>query len=111
MSGGQKGFTPTIDLGRAISAVGVAVKNSVKVTRLARSGRKPTKAMKAFREGNIASKKERAQFGKIAELTFYQDRYTIRKFGDVFEAWDADTHDVFGPFPTHADALTFVRGL
>lgn len=114
MSGNrQHRATPLLDLAPAISALGIAVKKSVKVTRLSRSGRKPTKAMRAYSAQVRATEKkaDRVIFSKLSETTFYHDRYTIRRMGDRFEIWDAETHDVFGPYPTHADAVTAVRAL
>jgi hypothetical protein len=101
-----RGTTPILDLGPVAAAVKRAVWTAPKS-----KSRKPTKAMLAFHEGNRATKKERTQFGKIAETIFYQGRYTIRQIDGKFEIWDAETSDVYGPYPTHADARAAVGRL
>lgn len=109
---GHKGFAPTIDLAPAISAVEIAVKKSVKVTRLGRIGRKPKKSMtKPYSEMQRATKAQRDAFALLTEATFYGGRYTIRPVGDGYEIWDAESHDVYGPYRTFDDARGAVRRL
>lgn len=105
MSGRQFRATPILDVADAVNK---AVRYAPRLT-----NRKPTKAMKAFSEMVRTTEKveDRKIFSKLSETTFYQDRYTIRRMGDRFEIWDAETHDVYGPYPTHADAVTAVRAL
>lgn len=100
--------TASLDL----SAISAQVRKATRYVRIPPK-RKPSKAMKAYSQMLRATTKasDRKAFGKIAETTFYQDRYTIRPAGDEFEIWDAETHDVYGPYRTLDDAKTFVRGL
>ncbi len=113
MSGGQKGFTPTIDLGHAISAVGASVRKATRAVRILPKRKQLTRSMKAFAAATKNRQEERKTFGKLLQVTFYGpgDRYTIRAVDRQFEIWDAETHDVYGPYPTHADAVTAVRAL
>lgn len=108
MSGRQFRSTPLLDVGAIAAAVNRAVKSAPRS-----KSRKPTNAMKAFAAGARNKREDRKTFGKLLEVTFYGagDRYTIRPIDRQFEIWDAETHDVYGPYPTHADALQAVRAL
>ena len=107
MSGRQHRSTPLLDLGRVADAVSKAVRSAPRS-----KSRKPTKAMLAFGEKTRATQKDRKAFHRLtSETTFYHGRYTIRRIGDSFEIWDAETHDVYGPYATHGDARIAVGGL
>jgi hypothetical protein len=38
-------------------------------------------------------------------------RYAIKSVGAHYEVWDAETHDVYGPYRTYDDAKQAVRRL
>jgi hypothetical protein len=112
MSGGQKGFTPVLDLAR-ISAVGAEVRKATRAFRIVKRPKKPTKVAAAFLASSKNRVEDRKSFGKLLEVTFYGpgDRYAIRNVGDGYEIWDAETHDVYGPYRTYDDAHQAVRRL
>lgn len=115
MSGNHQRATPSPDeIRHALSAVGADVRKATRsISITPKRTKKPTKDMKAFLAGSRNKVEDRKTFGKLLEVTFYGagDRYTIRPIDRQFEIWDAETHDVYGPYPTHADAVIAVRAL
>ena len=108
MSGNNQHRATPHDLGAVAAAVSRAIKSAPRS-----KSRKPTNAMKAFAAGARNKREDRKTFGKLLEVTFYGagDRYTIRAVDRHFEVWDADSNAVYGPYPTHADAVIAVRAL
>lgn len=104
MSGGQKGFTPTIDLGPVGRAVNAAIRKAPKAKKP--WGTLPAKVRRAMQP----TKAQRRDFdAKYVEASTFHVRYQIKAIGDGFEVWDVQTHDVVATFPTLTRARSYVE--
>jgi hypothetical protein len=100
---GRIGFTPIIDIGRAVEQ---ATKAAPK-----RRHRKPTKAEVAFETKSKPTLAEQIRFIKYEAGGLVYGRFAIKLVNGRYEIWDSESHDVFGSFRTYEDALCEARRL
>lgn len=103
MSGGQKGFTPTIDLGPVGRAVNAAIRKAPKAKKP--WGQLPPKVRRAMQP----TKAQREDFNAKFCAAFNHVRFHIQPTGEGFEVWCTQTHEVHGTFPTLSRARGYVE--
>ena len=104
----HRGITPLLDIAPITDAVSRAVRYAPKQ----KPKRKPTKAERVFAQVTRATPKDRKAFHKLtSETQYYGGRYMIRRIGNQYEIFDAESSAVFGPYLTHGDARLAVEGL